>query len=67
MLLAFGGAGFLDACRALDIDPASLSPQRRQEIDAAMQIRFDQAAAQGQSPVTADMAQGWLRTLLQAG
>ena len=53
--------------RALDIDPASLSPQRRQEIDAAMQIRFDQAAAQGQSPVTADMAQGWLRTLLQAG
>jgi len=61
------GAGFLDACRALDIDPASLSPQRRQEIDAAMQIRFDQAAAQGQSPVTADTAQGWLRTLLQAG
>lgn len=53
--------------QVLGIDPASLSPQRRQEIDAAMQIRFDQAAAQGQSPVTADMAQGWLRTLLQAG
>ncbi len=61
------GAGFLTACRALSIDPASLSTQRRQEIDAAMQLRFEQASAQGQSPVTAGTAQAWLRELLQQG
>lgn len=61
------GAGFLSACRALAIDPSSLSPQRLQEIDAAMQLRFDQAAAQGQSPVAAETAQGWMRDLLRQG
>ena len=61
------GAGFPTACRALTIDPASLSTQRRQEIDAAMQLRFEQASAQGQSPVMADTAQSWLRDLLQQG
>lgn len=60
-------AGFLAACRDTGIDPAGLDPARRQALDAAMQARFDAAAAQGRSPVEAATAQTWLRELLIAG
>ena len=59
------GIGFKTSCEALGLDPASLSPQQRQHIDAAMQARFAQAAAQGLSPVSPDTARGWLRELLE--
>ena len=60
------GAGFQFACRTLDLDPAGFTAQQRQDIDAAMLARFQQAAAQGQSPVAPDTAQAWLRELLHA-
>ncbi|MFC4297799.1 hypothetical protein ACFO0J_07065 [Castellaniella hirudinis] len=59
------GAGFKAACQTLGLDPSNLDPQRCQDIDQAMQQRFDQAAAQGRSPVAPETAQDWLRALLQ--
>lgn len=59
------GAGFTAACHDLGLDPAGLDPQRRQDIDQAMLLRFEQAAAQGRSPVAPGTAQAWLRELLQ--
>ncbi|KAB0614664.1 BspR family type III secretion system anti-sigma factor [Castellaniella defragrans] len=60
------GTGFKAACQALGLDPSGLDPQRRQDIDQAMQLRFEQAAAQGRSPVAPEAAQAWLRELLRA-
>lgn len=61
-----GGPGFTAACQALGIAPASLDSAQRQRIDEAMERKFEQAAAQGQSPVAPDIAQAWLRELLPA-
>jgi len=59
------GAGFKAACQALGLDPSSLDPQRCRDIDQAMQLKFEQAAAQGHSPVAPETARAWLRELLQ--
>jgi hypothetical protein len=59
------GAGFKAACQALGLDPAGLDTRQRQDIDQAMQQKFEQAAAQGLSPVAPETAQAWLRELLQ--
>lgn len=58
------GPLFKAACQAQEIDPASLSPPQRQDIDQAMLHRFEQASLSGQSPVTPEVAMGWLRDLL---
>ena len=60
------GAGFQAVCQSLGLSPASLTAQQRQDIDAAMQSHFEQAASQGRSPVTPETAHAWLRALLQA-
>ena len=62
-----GGPVFLGACKAVGMDPGSVTPQERQRIDQAMQQKFEQAAQSGQSPVAPADAQGWLRELLLAG
>jgi len=59
-----GGPGFIGACRDLGIAPESVDPAQRQRIDESMAQRFDQAAAQGQTPVSSHTAQEWLRELL---
>jgi len=59
------GAGFQSTCQTLGLDPARFTPQQRQDIDTAMQARFQQAVAQGHSPVPFETAQTWLRELLQ--
>jgi hypothetical protein len=61
-----GGSGFTAACRALGLDPANVAPEQRRQIDEAMELKFDQAAARGQSPVSPETAQTWLRELLSS-
>ena len=49
-------AGFVDACRASGVEAGQVSPAQRQEIDAAMQQRFQNAAQHGESPVSMSTA-----------
>jgi len=59
------GQGFASTCRAEGIDPGKIDAAERQRIDDAMQRRFDQAAAAGQTPVAAETARAWLREILR--
>lgn len=59
-------AGFLHACRALELPPDALGASQRAAIDARMQHRFSQAARQRQSPVAPRLAQRWLLAELMA-
>ncbi|WP_144630598.1 hypothetical protein [Bordetella genomosp. 13] len=61
-----GSSVFMSACSQAGINPASLDVQQRHTLDAAMQQRFDQAAASGHSPVSLDTARTWLAQLLVA-
>ncbi|MEI2417111.1 hypothetical protein V8Z80_13125 [Orrella sp. JC864] len=62
---ALGGSpAFAAACRQAGVqDPAAVGPALRGEIDAAMQARFETAAAGGQSPVPLSTAQAWLNDI----
>lgn len=46
------------------LDPRGLDQGHRQWIDEQMQARFSEAAAQGQSPVSPELANSWLRGLM---
>lgn len=61
-----GGPAFQQACQATGVASADVGQAQRQQIDQAMQSRFEQAAAQGQSPVSPGTAQQWLRELLSS-
>lgn len=56
---------FLQACQMLGRDAATISPEIRQEIDAKLQERFQNAAANGQSPVPLEQARQWLHQVLR--
>lgn len=57
---------FHQACVDAGVAPSSLDAARRGALDDTMQVRFDQAARSGQSPVSLATAAGWLRELLEA-
>jgi len=59
------GAAFCAACRELGIDPKDLDEARRRDIDQAMRERFQEAAADGRSPVDPAAARGWLDDVLR--
>lgn len=59
-------SGFHGACQAMGLSGSAFDAQQREAIDAAMQKRFEAAAAQGQSPVPAQTAREWLREELNA-
>lgn len=59
-----GARLFRSTCDSLGLESSNVSLERRHAIDAAMQLRFTEAARNGRSPVSADTAQGWLRELL---
>jgi len=65
-LATTGSDAFNDACIQVGVDPASLTHAQRHAIDDAMRERFEQAAEQGQSPVSPDTARAWLRELVQS-
>lgn len=60
------GAGFERTASEAGVSVGSLSAGQRQAIDDAMQTRFDQAAANGDSPVSPFVAQTWLVDVLKA-
>ena len=59
-------SGFSEACRTVGLSGNAFDARQREAIDAAMQKRFEAAAAQGQSPVPAQTAREWLREELNA-
>lgn len=59
------GAEFQRAAGRADISVGHLDAGQRQAIDDAMQARFDQAAASGNSPVPPSVAQTWLVDILK--
>lgn len=59
-------AAFLAVCADTGINADELVPQQRQDIDAAMEQHFQEAARAGQSPVTPETARGWLTALLSS-
>lgn len=61
------GAEFERTAAELGVSVSGLDAGQRQAIDNAMQARFDEAAATGNSPVQASVAQSWLRDVLTAG
>jgi hypothetical protein len=61
-----GGPGFKAACESLGLSPAAFDAAERLCIDIAMRQRFDEAALQKQSPVSPDIAQQWLHSVLRS-
>ena len=61
-----GGAAFKEVVAELELPAAVLSDTSRRDIDARMVMRFDAAAASGQTPVSALQAGQWLRAELVA-
>lgn len=59
------GTGFTTLCQDMGISSADLTPDKRARIDQAMHEKFEQAAAQGISPVSSSTAREWLRTFLE--
>lgn len=59
------GTGFTTLCQEMGIAMSSLLPEQQERIDRAMHEKFEQAAAQGKSPVSGDTARQWLRTILE--
>lgn len=59
-----GGRGFQQAVAELNIDPKSINTDNRQWLDTQMKSRFDEANANGQSPVSPETASGWLKGLI---
>lgn len=59
-----GGRSFQRVAGEVGIDPRALDVGGRQWIDEQMQVRFAEAASQGQSPVSQELAGTWLRSLL---
>lgn len=53
--------GFLRAAAAIGLAPDQVDATTRQEIDARMCVRFDQANAAGHSPVSGSTAEKWLQ------
>jgi len=45
------GAGFKAVAQALGLSPNALDPATRDQIDARMGLRFDEAAANGDAPI----------------
>jgi len=59
-----GGRDFLNAAAQLNVDPKSLKVETRQWLDSQMKLRFDEANASGQSPISAEVASVWLKGLI---
>lgn len=57
------GGGFRQVAQQAGVDPAGLSPARRQRIDAEMAGRFEAAAREG--PTALPVAAAWLTDLLK--
>ncbi|CAM3834722.1 hypothetical protein [Bordetella tumulicola] len=58
-------SAFQQACHDVNVDPSTVTTEQRQCLDQAMHVRFEQAYATGQSPVSPATANQWLRELLQ--
>jgi len=56
---------FQQACKDSKLDPATISANQRKALDQSMSARFEEAAANGESPVSLTTAGHWLRDLLQ--
>ncbi len=56
-----GGAAYKSVLSTLNIEPQSVGADTRALLDTQMKARFAEAAASGQSPVTAQQASDWLR------
>jgi nucleotide-binding universal stress UspA family protein len=61
---AAGGMGFKAVLGPLPIDPATLDGAARAAIDARVKLKFEEAAARGESPVLAATAQAWVKAEL---
>ncbi|MCF8161231.1 MAG: hypothetical protein K9J76_11040 [Polaromonas sp.] len=58
------GRGFQTACAELNVDPKSVNADTRLWLDSQMKLRFDDANANGQSPVSPADASAWLKGLI---
>ena len=63
---AHSSTTFMQACKQLAIDPASLGTEQRTLVDARMEQRFQGAAAERQAPVTPATAREWLMQELRS-
>lgn len=61
---AKGGQAFQRSVAELQLDPRTLDPGKRQWIDEQMADRFNQAQADGQSPISSQTASAWLGEIL---
>ena len=59
-----GGKAFQRQLAELGLDPRAVGPDTRQWVDEQMKARFDSAVATGESPVSAQTASAWLKSLL---
>lgn len=59
------GTGFTALCQDMGISAADFTPDQQKRIDQAMREKFEQAAAQGNSPVSSNTAREWLRALIE--
>jgi hypothetical protein len=59
-----GGAGYRAALSVAGLDASAVSPTQREAIDNAIRARFQEAAAQGASPVEPATAARWLHSEL---
>jgi len=57
-------AAFRQVCRDCQIDPTRITPEQRNNLDLAMEVKFDHACANGLSPVSLEQAGQWLRELV---
>jgi len=57
---------FRAACTEADVIPDHLDSSRRDAIDDAMRLRFEQSQQAGASPVSPDTARAWLVELIKA-
>jgi hypothetical protein len=58
------GRSFNRALSDLNLDHKSLTGETRMEVDAQMKAKFSEANANGNSPVTAEVASIWLKAIL---
>ncbi len=59
-----GGKDFQNAVAKMNVNLTSLNADTRRWIDSQMKSRFDDANANGQSPVSPEVASVWLRGLI---
>lgn len=57
---------FRQACKDCRLDPDTVTPTQRAQLDEAMEARFEDASRSGTSPVSLQTAAQWLRELLQS-